>query len=124
VYQGDLYAALPENLRGRIDVMVANVPYVPTGEIALLPAEAREHEPYVALDGGADGLDVVRRVIDGAPAWLAPGGHLLIETSEPQASETLKAAVRAGLRPRTASSEEFAATVVIAVKPVPGKEST
>ena len=66
--------------------MAANVPYVPTSEIAFLPPEARAHEPRVALDGGPDGLDVLRRVAAGAPDWLAPGGHLLIETSERQAS--------------------------------------
>ena len=85
VYAGDLFGALPERLRGRIDTLIANVPYVPSGEIALLPAEARLHEARVALDGGGDGLDVLRRVVAGAPQWLAPGGHLLIETSERQA---------------------------------------
>ena len=72
-------------LRGRVDVVVANVPYVPTDEIALMPPEARVHEPRVALDGGDDGLDVMRRVAAQAPRWLAPGGQLLIETSERQA---------------------------------------
>ena len=62
VYEGDLYEPLPAALRGRVDVLVANVPYVPTEEIGLLPPEARLHEPRVALDGGADGLDVLRRV--------------------------------------------------------------
>ena len=64
-------------LRGRVAVLAANVPYVPTDEIALLPPEARLHEPRVALDGGADGLDVLRRVAAAAAEWLAPGGHLL-----------------------------------------------
>ena len=62
VYRGDLYAPLPARLRGRIDILAANVPYVPTGAVGLLPPEARIHEPRVALDGGADGLDVLRRV--------------------------------------------------------------
>ncbi len=89
VHTGDLYEALPGSLRGRIDVLAANVPYVPSDEVALLPAEAREHEPRTALDGGADGLDVLRRVAAGAPDWLAPGGCLLVETSERQAPEAL-----------------------------------
>ena len=86
VHAGDLFAALPADLRGRVDVLVVNVPYVPSGEIALLPAEAREHEPRVALDGGPDGLDVLRRVAGEAAAWLAPGGRLLTETSGRQAA--------------------------------------
>jgi len=88
VYAGDLFDALPPALRGRIDVVVANVPYVPTGEIALMPPQARVHEPRVALDGGDDGLDLFRRVAAEAPRWLAPGGHLLIETSDRQAPIT------------------------------------
>jgi release factor glutamine methyltransferase len=57
VYEGDLYEPLPATLRGRVDILAANVPYVPTEEIGLLPPEARVHEPRVALDGGADGLE-------------------------------------------------------------------
>ena len=64
VHEGDLYDALPASLRGRVESLVANAPYVPTDAIALLPAEARVHEPRVALDGGPDGLDVQRRVIE------------------------------------------------------------
>lgn len=84
VYEGDLFAPLPAGLRGRVDVLAANVPYVPTGDIPLLPSEARDHEAPLALDGGADGLDLLRRVARSARAWLAPGGTLLSETSEPQ----------------------------------------
>lgn len=116
VYQGDLYQPLPAALRGRVDVLAANVPYVPTGEIALMPREARLHEPSTAYDGGADGLDVLRRVAAGAPAWLAPGGHLLIETGAHQAAPAAEAFARHGLTPRVASSDELAATVVIGVK--------
>lgn len=53
VHEGDLFAPLPRALRGRVDVLLANVPYVPTEDVGLLPAEARIHEPLVALDGGA-----------------------------------------------------------------------
>ncbi|ETK37854.1 putative protein N(5)-glutamine methyltransferase [Microbispora sp. ATCC PTA-5024] len=112
VHEGDLYAPLPAGLRGRAGVVVACAPYVPTGEIRLLPAEAREHEPHVALDGGSDGLAVVRRVIAEAPAWLAPGGSLLLETSERQAPDALEAVAAAGLVARLACSGELNATVV------------
>ncbi len=113
VYLGDLFTALPPTLRGRVDVLVVNAPYVPTAAIALLPPEARDHEPVAALDGGADGLDVQRRVIADAPAWLGPHGALLIETGEDQAPHTAAAYVAAGLVPRVARSAELAATVVI-----------
>src|SRR5439155_19826315 len=113
VYQGDLYAALPPSLRGVVDVVVANVPYVPTEAIAGMPSEARDHEPRFALDGGADGLDILRRVAATAPDWLAPGGHLLIETSEGQAPLAVDAFTIAGLIARVARSEERYATEII-----------
>src|SRR6185437_14569866 len=84
VYAGDLFAALPDSLRGGIGVLTCNAPYVPTSEIAFMPAEAREHEAPMALDGGADGLAILRRAAAGAVGWLAPGGVLLVETSEQQ----------------------------------------
>jgi len=117
VYEGDLYEPLPATLRGRVDVLVANAPYVPTDAVGLLPPEARIHEPRVALDGGADGLDVLRRVIAAAPLWLAPGGYLLVETSERQAPQTVETVARNGLIPRVASSDELNATVVIGTRP-------
>ncbi|MEB3960272.1 putative protein N(5)-glutamine methyltransferase, partial [Streptomyces kunmingensis] len=66
VHEGDLYEPLPAELAGRVDILVANGPYVPTGDVPLLPPEARDHERRMALDGGADGLDVLRRVAAGA----------------------------------------------------------
>jgi release factor glutamine methyltransferase len=127
VHEGDLYDPLPAALRDRVDVLIANVPYVPTGEVGLLPPEARIHEARVALDGGADGLDVMRRVTAPAPLWLAPGGHLLVETSEQQAPQAAGILARAGLVPRVASSSEMNATVVIGTRPAcqsgPGNQS-
>jgi release factor glutamine methyltransferase len=117
VYQGDLYRPLPARLRGRVDILAANVPYVPSGDVGLLPPEARAHEPRVALDGGADGLDVLRRVAAGAPLWLAPGGHLLVETSERQAPRAAEAVGCDGLIPRIARSVRLNATVVIGTRP-------
>lgn len=113
VYQGDLYDPLPASLRGRIDVLVVNAPYVPTGEIAFMPAEARLHEPAVALDGGSDGVAMHRRVADGAPGWLAAGGHLLIETSARQAELTAAAVTASGLTATVAAEDDVDATVVI-----------
>ncbi|MDX3853566.1 putative protein N(5)-glutamine methyltransferase [Streptomyces sp. AK02-01A] len=118
VYEGDLYDPLPAALRGRVDVLLANVPYVPTEEIALLPPEARVHEARVALDGGTDGLDVLRRVTAAASVWLAPGGHLLFETSRRQAAAAVETVTRDGLVSQVATSDELDATVVVATRPV------
>ncbi|TYK47703.1 putative protein N(5)-glutamine methyltransferase [Actinomadura decatromicini] len=118
VHEGDLFEPLPGALRGRVDVLLANVPYVPAGEIALMPVEARVHEPRVALDGGADGLAVLRRVTAGAPEWLAPGGRLLFETSERQVPNAVAAVERGGLRADVAVSDEFHATVIVGAKNV------
>ncbi|MFJ3926504.1 putative protein N(5)-glutamine methyltransferase [Streptomyces sp. NPDC090022] len=120
VWEGDLYEALPAALRGRVDVLVANAPYVPTDAIGLLPPEARDHEPRTALDGGPDGLSVQRRVAEAAPAWLAPGGHLLIETSARQAPHTASALTAAGLAVRAVTSEDLHATVVIGTREAAG----
>jgi release factor glutamine methyltransferase len=112
VFQGDLYGPLPGALMGQVDVLVANVPYVPTEAVGLLPAEAREYEPRVALDGGTDGLEVLRRVAAGAARWLAPGGTVLTETSERQAPRASDVMAGGGLAPRVWADEERGATVV------------
>lgn len=111
VYQGDLFGALPDSLRKRIDVLICNAPYVPTAEIAFMPAEAREHEALMALDGGEDGLGVLRRVAAGALGWLAPRGVLVVETSERQAPAMAAAMSAAGLAPRV-HADDSGATVV------------
>jgi release factor glutamine methyltransferase len=113
VHEGDLYDPLPSGLRGQVEVLVANAPYVPTASIGTMPQEARMHEPRISLDGGPDGLDVQRRVVAGAPEWLAPGGHLLIETSLRQAPRTAALMARMGLATRVAGDSELDATVVI-----------
>ena len=114
VLEGDLYDPLPATLRGRVDIVVVNAPYVPTEAIALMPPEARLHEPRIALDGGSDGLDIQRRVAAQSPRWLAPRGSLLIETSVRQAPATMKAMAEVGLVARTVRIDELDATAVIA----------
>ena len=118
VYEGDLYEPLPATLLGRIDVLLANAPYVPTEDIELMPPEARLHEPRMSLDGGTDGLDILRRVIAAAPQWLSPRGHLLVESSKRQAPQLVEAIARCGLAPRVAMSEELNATVVIGARQI------
>ncbi|WNV75388.1 putative protein N(5)-glutamine methyltransferase [Geodermatophilus sp. DSM 44513] len=123
VHRGDLYAALPAGLRGRVDLLAVNAPYVPTAAVALLPPEARDHEPRTALDGGPDGTALHRRVAAGARRWLAPGGTLLVETGAAQARVTAAAVRDGGLRAVVVHDEARDATVVAGTAPedtVPG----
>jgi release factor glutamine methyltransferase len=116
VRQSDLFATLPAHLRGRVDVLVANVPYVPTAQITLLPREARLHEPRRSLDGGVDGLDVLRKVATEAPHWLAPHGHFIVETSQAQSPTAIEVLQRAGLTARVVTDAQLDATAVIATR--------
>lgn len=115
VFGGDLFDALPDALRHRVDLLVVNAPYVPTAAIAMMPPEARDHEPWVALDGGADGVALHRLVAADAAQWLAPGGHLVIETSRGQAGLTADAVRAGGLAARIVMSDDLDATAVIGV---------
>ncbi|KQS15639.1 putative protein N(5)-glutamine methyltransferase [Frigoribacterium sp. Leaf186] len=117
VVEGDLFGGLPASLRGRLRVVAANAPYVPTDAIPSMPPEARLHESWLALDGGVDGLDLHRRIAAEVGAWLAPGGTLVLETSVGQADATREALVTAGLRARVVRDDEVDGTVVVAVAP-------
>ena len=116
VYEGDLFTPLPDHLLGSVDLLVANVPYVPTGAIGLLPREARLYESLIALDGGVDGLDLLRRVGTEAPHWLAPHGHFIVETSQAQSPTTVEVLQRAGLTARVVTDAQLDATAVIATR--------
>lgn len=115
VFEGDLYAALAPELRGRIRLILANAPYVPSDEIAFLPREAREHEPLAALDGGATGTELHARIAAGAKEWLAPGGAVVIETSPGQQERTASHLARAGFSTVTRRDVDLDATVVVGV---------
>lgn len=117
VWLGNLYDALPTTLLGRIALLVANAPYVPTDAIRSMPPEARLHEPLVSLDGGPDGLDLHRRITADAPRWLAPGGRLMIETSQRQAPLTAAMMATSGLTVRVARSAKMDGTVVVGRRP-------
>ena len=79
----DLAADVPTELAGTFSVLVTNPPYIPTAQLEHdVPPEVRDHEPHLALDGGTDGLDVFRRILEAAPALLEPGGWLCVELSE------------------------------------------
>lgn len=113
LHEGDLCDALPHGLRGRVDVLAANAPYVPTDRIADMPPEARDHEPPTALDGGEDGVDLHRRLAAAAPEWLAPGGVLVVETGRSQAALTAGAMVAVGLTTRVVEDPTVGGCVVV-----------
>lgn len=117
VYLGDLFAPLPAPLKGRVDILAANAPYVPTAAITLMPREARLYEPQTALDGGADGCQVIRRLMSAARDWLAPGGCVLVESSESQTAELETVVSAAGLGVTITRDEERGATVVAGSRP-------
>lgn len=84
---GDLLTELPGDLAGRIDVIVANPPYVPLSEREFLPVDVAAHEPHVALFGSDDGLAVIRRLATAALEWLGPRGWLVLEIGHDQGGE-------------------------------------
>jgi release factor glutamine methyltransferase len=78
-----------------------------------MPPEARDHEPWIALDGGPDGLDVVRRLIAAAPGWLRPRGHLLLDLGETQAPVAAASLDAANFDARITSDYDLGATVLV-----------
>lgn len=115
VHLGDLDGPLPTRLRGRVDVLVANAPHVPSAAIPLMPPESRDHEPRSAVDGGRDGLEVVRRLAALAPRWLAPGAAIFVETGADQAEPARAAFTQAGLSASTRHDGDRGATVVTGI---------
>jgi len=113
VHRGDLFDALPGKLRGRTDLVVSSPPYVPTGKIRLLPAEARDFESTIALDGGPDGLALVERIGRRAQQWLAPGGRLALEVSELQVDQAATMLEELGYWSRAVTSEDYGSAVVV-----------
>jgi len=92
--EGDWFAALPGDLRGRIDVVVSNPPYV--AAVEPLPPQVSDWEPAAALVPGPTGLEAVERLVADAPAWLAPEGTLVLEIGETQGDAVLALARAAG----------------------------
>ncbi len=101
-------------LHGRVDLVASCPPYVPSARIALMPREAREHEPRIALDGGLDGADLQRESLAAAARLLGTGGVAVVETSEDLASLTLQMAEAAGLVAVVERDADLGATAVVA----------
>jgi release factor glutamine methyltransferase len=88
--RGDLFDAVPGDLRGRVDLIVSNPPYVGAGEVANLPTDVRDYEPHTALIGGPDGTEILARIAAGSGEWLRSGGFIACEIGETQADECLR----------------------------------
>ncbi len=102
--RSDVYGALPA--KAKFDIIVANPPYIPSGDMAALPADVRR-EPRAALDGGADGLVFYRRIAGGAARWLAADGMLALEVGIRQA-EAVRQLCRAAGFAATAVRRDYA----------------
>ncbi len=89
-YESDLFSALPKEWKGRLDAVVSNPPYIRREEIPTLMQEVREFEPKNALDGGVDGLDFYRRIIQESREWLRSGGWLFFEIGYDQGKDLLR----------------------------------
>lgn len=96
LFTGDLFEAVPAELKGRIDVLASNPPYIGEREREGLPKDVVDHEPGVAVFGGEDGLEIIRRLVDEAPAWIKPRGWLVLEISAWQRADMLKLLPAAG----------------------------
>ncbi len=97
MHEGDWFGGLPSRLAGACDLIVAHLPYVPSGELTSVPRDFREHESRLAVDGGTDGLDPWRVVAGAAGSWLNPGGILLTQVAEHQVDEAVRIATVRGL---------------------------
>ncbi len=98
---GDLFDPLPSDLVGTVDVIASVTPYVPTAALALLPSDTMAYEPATALDGGPDGLVLLRRVLLDAPMWLRPEGWLVTELGAHQVDAAVDALDAGGWRDPT-----------------------
>ena len=91
VYEGDLFEPIDPRLKGGVDLVLSNPPYVPSSDLPDLPEEVLGFEPHLALDGGPDGLDTARRIIEGAVEWLRSGALLALELDERYVKDAVNA---------------------------------
>lgn len=110
---GDMAEGLPVDIFGRVDVVVANAPYVPTADLSLMPREARLHEPVESLDGGPDGLDLQRAAARAAVRLLRAGGTFLVETSRSQINGTIALVEEVGMIAHVVLDDDLDGTCVV-----------
>ncbi len=118
VHAGDWWDALPAELYGRLDLVVAHLPYVPSAAVPLLPRDFRDAEPLHTVDGGDDGLDPWRRVAAAAGAWLAPDGALITQVTADQQAEACTIARSSRLDTRARIDDD---SVVLVARPAAGE---
>lgn len=113
---GDMFQPLPKSLRGKVDVITIHPPYVARGELKDLPDEIKLFEPvHVLTDGSKEGMGLVEMTVDAAPAWLRPGGWLLIEVSPDRARAVMSVMRRGGFKDvRSFLDKGFKVTRVLA----------
>jgi release factor glutamine methyltransferase len=104
-------------LEGRFDLIVSNPPYIPTADLAGLPREVRNFDPWLALDGGFDGLAAYRRIIPRSRSLLAPGGWLLAEFGANQAAGVNAIANQCGFTDVTTYQDLAGANRIVAIRP-------
>jgi release factor glutamine methyltransferase len=112
--RGDMFGALPDRLRGSVDVITGHIPYVPPDEVEELPSEVKDYEPLFTLtDDSGDGLTLIRGAISAAPEWLKPGGWMLLEVSEDLAGRLRRLYRRAGLEDHGVALDDDRLSVVV-----------
>jgi release factor glutamine methyltransferase len=112
--KGDMFGALPDELRGRVDLVTGHVPYVPKGELDDLPAEVKEHEPLFTLtDDSEDGMGLIWRALQEGPEWTKPGGWILLEMSDDTAREVTRLCRQTDLEEVSVASDDDGLSVVV-----------
>jgi release factor glutamine methyltransferase len=120
IRHGALLDAVPASLRGRVDVLVANPPYLPDADRGSWEPEVGDHDPEGALVGGPDGHELVDALLRAAVAWLAPGGVVIVEIDERRGEDALTSARRAGLHDATLKTDLTGATRALVARHDPG----
>lgn len=115
----DLGAGVPKAALGRLDLVVSNPPYVPSAVLSSIPREVADFEPALALDGGADGNDILRRLLPWTMCALRPGGGFAFELHETRLDDAKRLAVEAGFSEvRIVADLAGRPRVLVGVKPV------
>lgn len=118
VSAGDLLGGLPGELKGSLDAIVSNPPYIPSTDVPTLPAEVAGFEPHLALDGGPDGLDIFRRLLAEGSGWLKPGGVLVVELDERRVADAAGEALQWYENVRVVPDLAGRDRVVVATSPI------